>query len=127
MNTEIISAGFALLGIVISGVISLLVSRLTTAKEIKKMKLEWEREDISSLDSEFSDMVSAVALYSRTQRIRDWNNAISKTAGVRSKEKGALAQTLDTLYIHLKNQSVSNIESCLTQAITEKRNGRSKQ
>ena len=63
MNTEIICTIVTAGGVVLSSLISFFVARSTANREIRRMKLTWDREDAVTADKEFSSMSAAVAEY----------------------------------------------------------------
>lgn len=127
MTQEVLSGLFSLIGIVISGVVSFLVAKLSASKEVDRLKLIWEREDIVSSESDFSEMVSAVSVYAKTFRIGDMNNAVKWVSKIRAQENGKLGALLDNLYIQLQNPVASEMENTLSEIIKEKRQRNSKQ
>lgn len=98
MKTEIICGIIALAGTVLSGLISWCVSRSSAAKEIEKMKLEWEHEHTVSSDDEFAEMASSVANCLQEKVPQSFDSAISHVAFIRSKESGTIGEKLDALY-----------------------------
>lgn len=127
MTQEVLSGLFSLIGIVISGVVSFLVAKLSASKEVDRLKLIWKREDIVSSESDFSEMVSAVSVYAKTFRISDMNNAVKWVSKIRAQENGKLGALLDNLYIQLQNPVASEMENTLSEIIKEKRQRNSKQ
>lgn len=127
MTTEVLSGLFSLAGIVLSSIISFLVARLGASKEIEQLKLTWKREDIVSSESDFSKMVSSVAVYAKTLSITDMNAATKWVAKIRAQESGALGDLLDSLYDQLRDPVVSELEGTLSEIIKEKRKRKSKQ
>src|SRR5699024_2941080 len=63
LNTEIICTIVTAGGVVLSSLISFFVARSTANREIRRMKLTWDREDAVTADKEFSSMSAAVAEY----------------------------------------------------------------
>ena len=127
MTTEVLSGLFALAGIVLSSIISFLVARLGASQEIEQLKLTWKREDVVSSESDFSEMVSSVAVYAKTLRIDDMNTATKWVAKIRAQESGALGDLLDSLYDQLRDPVVSELEDTLSEIIKEKRKRKGKQ
>lgn len=127
MTTEVLSGLFSLAGIVLSSIISFLVARLGASKEIEQLKLTWMREDVVSSESDFSEMVSSVAVYAKTLSIDDMNTATKWVAKIRAQENGALGDLLDSLYDQLRNPVVSDLENTLSEIIKEKRQRKGKQ
>lgn len=124
--TEVICALVATSGVVISAFISWLVSRASANKEIEKLMLTWEREDIVSSDDEFADMSSSVAKYIVNLYSSERADAMGKVAAIRSKESGSISEKLDNLYSALKRCDVSEIDQSLNDIIDEKRNSKGK-
>lgn len=122
MSTEIICTLISVGGVVLSAILSFVVSAFSASKEIKKKRMEWEREDIVSSEDEFAQMVAAVSLYANTKRIEDWNNAVEKIGYVRAKENGNLATLLDELYIAVQSDICEAAIYKLNMVLEEKRN-----
>ena len=111
----------SLAGVVISSLIAWFVSRSTASKEIEKLRLTWEREDVVSSDDEFAEMAAAVARFLRSDSPHNLAAASSRVAAIRSKESGRLGECLDSLYASLTNCERQAIEQALTAVIEEKR------
>lgn len=126
MTTEIICALVTVGGTLLSTLIAFFVSRSTANKEIEKMKLTWEREDVISSDDEFAEMASAVATYVQNGWSGNQCTAMSKIAAIRSKEIGSLALKLDQLYTSVSRGNANSADSLLTEVINEKRQAKSK-
>lgn len=127
MTTEVLSGLFSLAAIVFSGVLSFLVAKSSASKEIDKLKLTWRREDVVSSESDFSEMVSSVAVYAKTLSITDMNTATKWVAKIRAQENAALGDLLDSLYDQLRDPIVSDLEDTLSEIIKEKRKRKGKQ
>lgn len=127
MTTEVLSGLFSLVGIVFSGVLSFLVAKSSASKEIDKLKLTWKREDVVSSETDFSEMVSSVAVYAKTLSIDDMNTATKWVAKIRAQESGALGDLLDGLYNQLRDPIVFELEDTLSEIIKEKRQRKNKQ
>ena len=130
MTTEILCALITMAGTVISATIAWFVSRSTTSKEIERMKLSWQREDVVTSDDDFADMASEVG--KRISEVKDGyalqiHDAVAKVVAVRSKESGELALALDELYNALMGGTISKIDSALTAVIDQKRKAKSHQ
>lgn len=124
MKPEIICALIALSGTLISALISWFVSRSTANKEVEKLKLTWEREDVVSSDDEFAKMASSVASYIQCNNSHYHREAMSSTAAIRSKETGELGVLLDNLYNAIEQNSVFETSRALTEVIKKKREAR---
>ena len=127
MTTEVLSGLFSLVGIVFSGVLSFLVAKSSASKEIDKLKLTWKREDVVSSETDFSEMVSSVAVYAKALSIDDMNTATKWVAKIRAQESGALGDLLDGLYNQLRDPIVFELEDTLSEIIKEKRQRKNKQ
>lgn len=121
LNTELICALVTVGGTVISAIIAWIVSHLTANKEIEKMKLSWEREDLVSSDDEFADMAAAVARYVAEDYESHRTKAMEKVASIRSKESGNIAELLDLLYNAITKRQPSQANDCLAKVIEQKR------
>lgn len=126
MTTEVICALVTVGGTLLSALIAFFVSRTTANKEIEKMQLTWEREDIVSSDDEFAEMASAVATYVQNGWADMQRDALSKIAAIRSKEIGNLAVLLDRLYAEVCKNNTHSANTALTEVINEKRHTKSK-
>ena len=121
LPVEVICTLITLCGTILAAAISWFVSRYSINKEIEKLKLTWEREDVVSSDDEFAAMAAKVAEYISSRRSFTQKEALSKVAAVRSKEHGALANSLDNLYFAIKEDRGDKADHCLTEVIKEKR------
>lgn len=121
LNTELICTLVTVGGTVVSALIAWFVSRSTTNKEIEKMKLGWEREDLVSSDDEFSEMASAVAKYVARNHENNRSDAMEKVASIRSKESGKIAKLLDQLYDSIVSRNILMTDDYLTKVIEQKR------
>lgn len=90
-------------------------------KEIEKMKLSWQREDMVSSDEEFAEMASVVAKFCAFETGAWSDEAIEKVGAIRSKESGKLGQIMDDLYESVKRHRFVEADLLLTEAINEKR------
>lgn len=126
MTTEVICALIAATGTVVSALIAWFVSRSAASKEIKKMQLAWEREDIVSSDDEFAAMSSAVAKFTQSENGHSQREALAVVAAVRSKESGEIAVALDELYRCISNGQPHYSDQALTRVIEKKRETKGK-
>lgn len=126
MSSEMICAFIAVAGTVFSALISYGVSRSTANKELEKMKLTWEREDIVSSEDEFAEMAKAVGAYVQSSHPLHQRVAMELVAAARSKESGALGSLLDALYMHIQSGNIANTDVWLTKVINQKRETKSK-
>lgn len=123
MNTKIICAIIALLGVAISAGVSYLVARNYTKNEIRRLKLTWEHEDDQSVDAEFQDMIYAVTRTCQFENpyLEDFSDAAGRINKVRSSAHGNLALKLDALYSHFISQNFDGIDAEIDAVITERR------
>lgn len=119
--TELICSLITFAGVIASALISRNVSKNTAVKEIEKMQLEWDREDLVSSEEDFSKMISAVAKYTSGLYRGYQREALGEIASVRAKENGDLALTLDQLYQAVYDARPRDIDKHLTNVINEKR------
>ena len=126
MSSEMICALIAVAGTVLSALISYGVSRYTASKELEKMKLTWEREDIVSSEDEFAAMAKAVGAFVQSSHPSHQRAAMELVAAARSKEIGALGSLLDHLYMHIQSGHIGNTDVGLTKVINQKREAKSK-
>ena len=121
VSSELLCSIISFAGIVVSALISKNVSKNTTAKEIEKMKLSWNREDFVASEDEFSKMTSAVAKYAGDFRESSRRIALGEIASIRARETGDLAAALDQLYQTVLERHYSDINKNLTDVIAAKR------
>lgn len=125
ISAAIISAIITVVGNIISAKIAqrtaLKTAQEATNQEIKKLEKTWEREDIVSSDEDFAEMVKAVAKVCDYYCLDNQQDAISKVASIRSKERGRLGDTLDDLYQAVKAEDFDAANMYLTFAIDYKR------
>lgn len=121
ISTELVCSSISVIGVIASALIAKSVSKNTAAKEIEKMKLAWEHEDMVSSEEEFGDMTASVARYSSNLRETDRRDALGRIASIRAKENEALATALDELYQAVSQQNTNSINSYLTKVINIKR------
>lgn len=121
MTTEVICALITVGGTLLSALISYAISRSTANKEIERMKLTWNREDVVSSDDEFAEMSASVAQFVQADRPSNQRTAMSRIAAIRSKESGNLADVLDCLYSAVKSGNVDDSDLLLSEVIDEKR------
>ena len=121
ITSEFICSIVSFVGVVASALIAKNVSKNTAEKEIEKMKLTWEREDIVSSEDDFSKMTSAVARFAGGPRSSSQREALGEIAAVRAKERGDLATELDLLYQAVLDWNHKGVDIHLTNVINEKR------
>lgn len=121
MSTEIYCTLITTAGAVFSVLLSWFTSRSTANKEIEKLKMSWEREDIVSSDDEFAEMASAVALFVQCDVPATQYEAMQKIAALRSKEVTDIAELLDSLYLDVHRNDRYRADSSLTKVLNKKR------
>lgn len=122
MSEKILNALIALVGILTSALVSWFVSRNTANKEIEKMKLSWDREDIVSSEDDFAEMSAAVSSYISSKFPTKGRIAAEKVAYVRAKETGELACLLDDLHSSIVYcENIKSVESKLSKVLEKKR------
>ena len=121
LSPEIIDALVNVGGLILPALISFGISKYTINKEIEKLKLTWNREDVISSDEEFAEMASAVSQFVYYNCETNRENAIIKIAAARSKETGELGVFLDDLYKNVQSDNRSEADALLTATIQEKR------
>ena len=125
IKTEIICAVIAATGAVLSALIAWFVSRSAAAKEIEKLRLTWEREDVVSSDDEYASMAAVVASYIQCDNGHCQREAMAAVASVRIKESGDIGVALDQLYECISNDQIHKTDSALTHVIEKKREAKS--
>lgn len=125
ISSAAVSALIALIGTVFSSYNARKSAKETAQeianKEIEKMKLSWQREDMVSSDEEFAEMASVVAKFCAFETGAWSDEAIEKVGAIRSKECGMLGQIMDDLYDSVKHDRFREADMHLTLAINEKR------
>ena len=125
VSSAVISALITFIGSIISANIARKSAKETAQeianKEIEKMKLSWQREDMVSSDEEFAEMASVVAKFCAFATGAWSDEAIEKVGAIRSKESGKLGQIMDELYESVKCDRFAEADLLLTDAINEKR------
>ena len=119
-----VEAGCALItagGVVIAAFVSWLVARSTSSYELKKLKMEWAREDMVSSEDEFARMVSATAAHVSSDSYTVKHAALREIAFVRAKESGDLGAALDRMYASIKGKDSEETDRLLTAVIEQKR------
>ena len=126
MTTEVICTLIAVSGTVFSALLSFAISRSTANKEIEKMRLEWDREDLVSSEDEFAAMAGAVAKCMNCYTTSNQGRAMELVASVRAKESGSIGAALDDLYNALATSRTTETDEQLTRVINQKREAKSK-
>lgn len=126
MTTEVICSLIALAGTVISALIAYFVSRSTANKEVEKLKLTWEHEDLVSTDDEYAEMAASVAKFILRHNGSDQRDALACVASIRSKETSEIANSLDNLYRAIRDWKLNDVDMLLTQVVEKKRESKCK-
>lgn len=125
ISSAVVCAFITLIGNIISAKIAqktaTKTAKQTASSEIEKMQLTWSREDLVTSDDEFADMASEVARYIQNGTSSQSRDALAKVAAVRSKESGAIGDTLDMLYSYLRLYDRDGADQALSLAIRQKR------
>lgn len=121
ISPELACAVISTFGVIVSALISRNISKNTAAREVTKMKMTWEREDIISSDDEFADMAATVARFVQFNSPTHRSDSMAKVAAARSKESKELGKILDNLYDAIHRNRSQEADLLLTEAITEKR------
>ena len=121
VSSAVVTAFATVISSVISSWIAKRAAESAANKEIEKMKLGWEREDIVSSDEEFAEMAKAVAKVIDYNTFANRQDAIGKVAAIRSKEYGELGEILDQLYAAVKAENDKSANVQLSMAIDKKR------
>lgn len=120
-----------MIGMILSALISWFVSKSAANRELRKLQLTWEHEDIVSSDDEFAEMANVVAHYIQRPHEDERADAAGKISALRTKEVGALAQSLDQLYNSINLYGSFNtidyqyVDLCLSEVINQKRKAQS--
>lgn len=127
MNTKIVCAIISAAGVVLSSIISALVARFSASKEIKKLKLQWEHEETTSLNAEISEVIGYAAEFSKTGRPAHGRAAAKYIASVRMKTNGNVASLLDELYDAISRENSTEIDSAISRLSAQIRDEKTKQ
>lgn len=120
ISSEILCAGISAAGVLISALVSQSTAKHAANKEIEKMKLTWAREDITSFDAEFSEMIRMAILFVERTNIGH-PDTLAAIGAIRAKETGELAQALDDLYRFVKTDSYQEADALIDRVILLKR------
>ena len=117
MSSWLISSIISFVGVLISAAASVFAARLVSKREFKKLLLTWQREDLVSFDTAFSDMVSAVSAYAVRGGLEQRWDAVPKIAALSCLASGPLAESLDALSRAVYGSDLSAVRSSLDRAI----------
>lgn len=123
ISTELACTLITTGGIIFSALISKAVAKSTAAKEIEKMKLTWEREDLIESDDEFGEMVKLVILYLSDIGYGPYE-ALAAIGALRVKESTEIAALLDVLYQSVKKRDSAATDKLLDEVIAVRRKSR---
>ena len=112
LSTEIICALISTGGVVVSAFIAYMTAKHTAKKEIKAMKLTWDREDSVSADETFNEMIQAVRTYTSCENEFLKYDALNKVDSVRIKESESINAVLVQLHNALERATVFNPINC---------------
>lgn len=127
IDPTVVCAIITAAGTILSALLAWAVSRSTAKRELKKLQLIWEREDVVSSDDDFAQMADSVARYIQRNRSSDGADAAGKVNALRARETGDLAKALDLLYCAISNSkgqdypNFEKIQQCLSVVVEEKR------
>ena len=123
MSDPVACALISFAGVVLSGSLSLIVARVTFAKEAAKLRLQWGRDDIVASDTAFSEMASTVAKYTYApDDIEKQAAASCAVSAIRATQADELGKYLDSLCAMIDEEgSPSQVRSCLRICIEQKR------
>ena len=121
MSPEIICTLISVTGVVLSGVISVISSRIIANNELKKLERSWAREDSATSDEEIEQLAAAIYDFVTCGNDNFRLPAISKLAAIRAKETSDLAPLLDQLHDALYRCNRSQSEQLFSEVIKHKR------
>ncbi len=121
MTSEVVCSLIALAGTVLSALIAYFVSRSTANKEVEKLKLTWEHEDLVSTDDEYAEMAASVSEFILCHYGSIQRKALARVASIRSKETSEIAILLDSLYQAIRDWKLDDADALLTQVVEKKR------
>ena len=117
LSTELICAIITASGTVLSAVIAFFSARYTAKREIRKMKLQWTREDNLSDKKEFSEMTAAVSRYAQSGWSRHQREALECISVLQVSASGELLDELTTLSNLVASDSLDDISQQLMTVI----------
>ena len=122
MSDTLLCATYSLIGVILSGALSLCVSRLTSKYEASRLRLQWQRDNDLTADREFSEMIGAVVHYTFFPTASNLKGeALTRVCSIRATQIGSLAASLDALSASIASGDVSMIQQTLESAIHYKR------
>ena len=128
MSDAVFAALVSLAGVFLSGLVSFFVARHSSRWEIKKMKLEWLRQDKTGFDETCANMVLAVESFFAKLDTSSYHSAVAAIAAVRARSSGPLAADLDALQSAIAVPwDIPQAQKHLSAALKHKRNQRCKQ
>lgn len=104
-------------GTVLSAVIAFLSARFTKKREIKKLKLQWSREDALSDKKEFAEMTIAVSRYAQSGWARHQREALESIMVLQASAHGKLLNELTVLACLVHSDSLDDIPQQLMTII----------
>lgn len=113
MDSKIICAIISALGVVLSS----FLSRVSAHREIKRLKMEWDRADSVSFKAEIAEAVGAAAEFEQSANPRHQREAVKRLAAVMVKADGEMRELLVRLYEAVRGGRYSEI-SKLTEEIS---------
>lgn len=105
MDSKIICAIISALGVVLSS----LLSRVSAHREVKRLKMEWDRADSVSFKAEIAEAVGAAAEFERSPYSRNQREAAKRLAAVMVKADGEIRELLVRLYEAVREGRCSEI------------------
>lgn len=127
IDPTVVCAIITAAGTILSTLLAWAVSRSTAKRELKKLHLIWDREDVVSSDDDFAQMANSIARYIQLNHSRDGADAAGKVNAIRARETGELAEALDLLYCAISDSrardypNFEEIKQCLSVVVEEKR------
>lgn len=114
LSPEVISALIALLGSIITFISANLSAKHTAKNEIKKLKLEWSREDRAAENQLFSDMSAAISKYIQSGWSRHQRDALSQIAILQTNCNEDYCKVLEDLQKAVLANDVTKTVAALT-------------
>ena len=117
IKTQVICAIITASGTVLAAVIAFFSARYTARREIKKLKLQWTREDNLTGKKEFAEMTAAVSRYLQSGWSRHQREALESVAILQVTAHGDLLTELSTLSDLIASDSLDDIPQQLRTVI----------
>ena len=117
LPTEIVCELVAGGGAVLAAIIAYLTARTTTKKELKKMKMQWERNDAQSIKADFEEVASSVSKYIQSGWPSHQRDALQKISKLQMAGSEEMFDALESLRTSILYGPKGSIEQRLNAVI----------